>query len=138
MKKLTRAIISTMLLILCFTLTACDNKYSSHYSASTMASKNTSSEASVSFGSFSGVYVIKLKSSGNDQVFITYNATLKKGNIKVYYDYDDEKLDLFTIGADGSVSERTEAFTTNQTIYIIIESDGKCNEGSFSFALKKS
>lgn len=137
MKKFARVIISAVLLVLCFTLSACVNKYASNYSASTMSSIITSSEASVSFGAFDGVYVIKLENTGDDEVFVTYNATLKKGNIKVYYDYNDEKLGLFEIGADGSVEGTTEAFTSKQTIYIIIESDGKCNEGSFSFALEK-
>lgn len=69
---------------------------------------------------------------------ISYNATLKEGNIKVYYDFNEEKLNLFKIGADGSVEGKTEAFTGNKTIYVIIESDIKCNTGSFSFILEKA
>lgn len=138
MKKFARLIISTVMLVLCITLSACGNKYVSHYSASTIVSKNNAQEASVSFGAFNGVYVIKLKNTGDNKAFITYNATLEKGNIKVYYDYNDEKLNLFEIEADGSINGKTEEFTSNQTIYIIIESDGNCNEGSFSFALEKS
>lgn len=80
---------------------------------------------------------MQLKNRGADQAFITYKATLGEGNIKVYYDFDDEKLNLFEIGADGSIEGKTETFTSNKTIYIIIESDGKCNVGSFSFALEK-
>lgn len=139
MKKFASVFISIVMLASCFMLTACENKYTSSYSASSMVSNNTSHAASVSFGSFSGVYVIKLDSMGDDEAFITYNATLKKGNIKVYYDYNDEKSDLFEIGVGGSVKEKTEAFTSsNRIIYIIIESDGKCSDGSFSFALKKA
>ena len=138
MKKITRMVIVAVMLILCFTLSACENKYVSHYSATLMVKKNTTSEASVSFSNFSGIYVIQLKNTGDEKIFITYSATLEEGNIKVYYDFNDEKLNLFEIGTDGSIEGKTEKFTSNKTIYIIIESDGKCKAGSFSFALEKS
>ncbi len=138
MKKFASVIITVLILTLCFTLSACGNKYASHYSATKMATTNTSNKASVSFDSFSGIYVMQLKNNGSDEVFITYKATLKKGNIKVYYDFNDEKLNLFEIETNGSVDKKTETFTGNKTIYIIIESEGKCNEGSFSFVLGKS
>ena len=137
MKKFASVIIAAMMLVLCLGLTACGNGYASNYSSSQMTSSNTSTEASMSFGSFSGTYVIKFKNSGDGTAFIKYNATLEEGNIKVYYDYNGEKLNLFEIGNDGSIDGKTEAFTDKKTIYIIIESDGKCQTGSFSFALEK-
>lgn len=138
MKKFARVIIAVVILVLCFTLSACGNNYASHYSAALMVSTNTSNKASVSFDSFSGTYVIKLKNNGADEVFLTCEATLEEGNIKVYYDFNGEKLNLFEIETNGSVNRKTESFTGNKTVYIIIESDGKCNEGSFSFVLEKS
>ena len=137
MKKFARVIIAAVISVLCFTLTACENKYVSHYSAMLMVSSKSSNKASVSFDSFSGTYVIKLKNNSADEAFLTYEATLGEGNINVYYDFNDEKLNLFETEADGSVDSKTEAFT-GKTVYIIIESDGKCNDGSFSFALEKS
>ena len=138
MKKITKIVIAAVMLILCFTVSACENKYVIHYSATLMVRKNTTSEVSVSFSTFSGIYVMQLKNTGDEKTFITYNATLEEGNIKVYYDFKDEKLNLFEIGTDGSIEGQTETFTSNKTIYIIIESDGKCKAGSFSFALEKS
>ena len=138
MKKNTRIVIAVMMLILCFTLSACENKYVSHYSATLMVKKNTTTEASVSFRNFSGIYVIQLKNTGDEKIFITYSATLEEGNIKVYYDFNDEKLNLFEIGIDNSIEGKTETFTSNKTVYIIIESDGKCKVGSFLFALETS
>ena len=138
MKKFARVLISTMTLVLCFALCACGTKYHDNYSSSAMVEKTTDNDASVSFDTFSGVYVIKWNNTDNSETLITYNATLKDGNIKVYYDYNDEKLNLFEIGAGGSSEGKTEAFARNQPIYIIIESDGKCGEGSFSFTLEKS
>ena len=138
MKKFVSVIIATVALIFCFTLSACGNKYVSHYSAMLMVRENTSNKAAVTFDNFSGTYVMKLKNNGVDEVFITYEATLREGNIKVFYDFHDEKLNLFDIKTDGSVDSKTETFTGNKTIYIIIESDGTCNDGSFSFVLEKS
>ena len=137
MKKFASAIFATALLVLGFTLSACGIKYASNYSSSQMTTTSTSDKASVIFGSFSGTYVIKLRTSGDDKALITYSATLEEGNIKVYYDFNDEKLDLFEIGNKGSVEGKTEAFTGNKTIYVIIESDGECSEGSFTFTLGK-
>ena len=138
MKKFARLIIAAAALVLCFTLSACGNKYVSHYNAMLMVRENAANKASVSFDSFSGTYVIQLKNKSADEVFINYEAALGEGNIKVYYDFDDEKLNLFQIETNGSADGKTETFTGNKTIYIIIESDGNCSDGSFSFALEKS
>ncbi len=138
MKKFARVIIAAAALVLCFTLSACGNKYVSRYSAMLMVGENTPNKGSVSFDSFNGTYVIQLKNKSADEVFINYEATLGEGNINVYYDFNDEKLNLFDIETDGSVDGKTEAFTGNKTIYIVIESDGKCRDGSFSFTLEKS
>lgn len=138
MKKIARIIIATAMLVLCFTLSACGNGYASNYSGTAIVTTKTSDKASLSFGSFSGTCVMQLKNNGGGEALIAYEATLEEGNIKVYYDFNGEKLDLFEIVTGGSVEAETEAFTSNKTIYIIIESDGKCSEGSFSFTLKKS
>ncbi len=138
MKKFAGVILAVVTLILCFTLSACGNKYVSRYNATLMVRTNTSNKASVTFDSFSGTYVIKLKNKSADEVFVDYEGALGEGNIKVYYDFNNEKLNLFDIETDGSVDGKTETFTGNKTIYIIIESDGKCNDGSFLFVLEKS
>ena len=137
MKKFTSIIIAVVVLVLCFTLCACGNMYASKYKASQMVTSNTSNSASISFGSFSGTYVMKLQNNSADEARITYKASLGEGNIKVYYDYNGEKLNLFEIESNGSVDSKTEAFKGNKTIYIIIESDGECIDGNFSFALGK-
>ena len=137
MKKFVSAIIATVTLVLCFTLAACGNKYVSRYNAMLMVRSNTSDKASVSFENFSGTYVMHLKNNSADEVFISYEAMLREGNIKVFYDFNDEKLNLFEIETDGSVDGKTETITGNQTIYIVIESDGKSSGGSFSFVLEK-
>ncbi len=138
MKKFAGIIVAVMALVLCFALSACTNGYASNYSGTAIVTTRTSNETSISFGSFSGTCAMQLKNQGADEVYLTYEASLEEGNIKVYYDFNGEKLDLFEIGTDGSIKGKTEAFTGNKTIYVIIESDGTCNEGSFSFALEKA
>ncbi len=138
MKKNVSVIMAVITLVLCFALSACANKYVSRYNATLMVRTNTSNNALVTFDTFSGTHVIKLKNNGADEVFITYEATLGEGNVKVYYDFNDEKLNLFEIESNGSVDSKTETFTGNKTIYIIIESDGECSDGKFSFVLEKS
>lgn len=138
MKKFAKVIIAALTLVLCFTLSACGNKYASHYSASSMVTSNTTNKASISFDSFSGTYVMQLKNNGADEVFISYEATLGEGSVKVYYDFNGEKLDLFEIQTNGSLDSKTEDFKGNKTIYVIMESSGKCKDGSFSFVLKKA
>lgn len=138
MKKFTSVIVAVLTLALCFALSACGNNYASNFSGSSIVTSNSSNEASISFGSFSGTYVMQFKNKGSTAVYIDYKATLDSGNIKVYYDFNGEKLNLFDIGANGSVDERTETFTGKKTIYIIIESDGTCSGGSFSFVVKKA
>ena len=137
MKKLAGLILAVATLVLCFTLSACSG-YSTHYSATFMTTTNTPNSTSVSFESFNGTYVMQLKNNNADEVLVSYEAELGEGNINVYYDFNGEKLSLFKIETNGSVEGETEAFTGNKTIYIIIESDGKCKEGSFSFVLEKA
>ena len=83
MKKFAKVIIVAAMLVLCFTLSACATKYHSNYSASSMVETKTSTKAAVSFGNFSGTYVMRLDNYGADEAIITYKATLEKGNIKV-------------------------------------------------------
>ena len=138
MKKFASIIIAVLIVVLCFTLTACGTKYKSNCSSTAMVETKDSNSATVSFGTFSGRYVIKFNDTIKESTVITYNATLEEGSIKVYYDFGDEKLSLFEIGTGGSVEGKSEAFARNKTVYIIIESDGKCNECSFSFVLKEA
>ncbi len=138
MKKFAGVIMAVLTLILCFTLSACGTRYSSNYSSKLMIRKHTSNNASVSFDSFKGMYVMKFQNKGDGEAFITYEAALREGNIKAYYDFNGEKLDLFKIGAYGVATGRTEAFTGDKTVYVIIESDGETCGGSFSFALEKA
>lgn len=138
MKKFLDVLIATMMLVVCFTLSACENKYTSSYSATLMVRTNTANEASVSFGTFNGTYVMKLKNKDDSEAFITYNITLKEGKMQVYYDYNGNKMHLFEIENDDSTTGKLKVPANSNTIYIIIESEVKCNAGRFSFVLERT
>lgn len=138
MKKFFGVLIAAMMLVMCFTLSACVDKYTSSYTATLMVRTNTANEASVSFDTFKGTYVIKFKNKGDSETFITYNITLKEGKIQVYYDYDGKKLHLFEIENNDSTTGKLKVPASNNTIYIIIESEGKCTEGRCSFILERT
>lgn len=138
MKKFLSALIATLMLVVCFTLSACGDKYTSSYSATLMVRTNTASKASVSFDTFNGTYVMKLKNEDGRKAAITYNIALKEGKIQVYYDYDGNKLHLFEIENNDSTTGKLNVPASDKIIYIIIESEGKCNEGKFSFILERT
>ena len=128
MKKLIPILILVLLALTC--LVGC-SKYTSRYSAVLLISTGTSKAGSISFTSFSGTKVFKLKSSGQ----LNYSAELGTGAATVYYDCNGTKIQLFSIGAGQKVGPSSIAVTPG-TVYVIVETDGKCQDGKFSFDVK--
>ncbi|MBP5162422.1 MAG: hypothetical protein ILP16_05535, partial [Spirochaetales bacterium] len=106
------------------------SKYVSHYSAMMLVTEQSSKAGSISFSSFSGTKVFKLKSDGH----LNYSAKLDEGSATVYYD-DGTKSELFSIGA-GQEIKPSSATVGSGTVYVIVQTDGKCKGGSFSFDVK--
>ena len=114
-------------------LTGC-GKYNSHYSAMMCVHSNTSSSASLSFSTFDGTEADTLKCKekpGN----LEYSAKLEKGSASVYVDYDGTKRELFSIKGGEEVSSTLTGLEEG-TVYVIIETSGKCENGSFDFEMK--
>ena len=128
MKKLLPVLVLIILAMACFV--GC-SRYTSRYSAVLLVSTGTSKAGSINFTSFSGTKVFKLKSSGQ----LNYSAELGTGNAIVYYDCNGTKTQLFSIGAGQKVGPSSIAVTPG-TVYVIVETDGKCQEGKFSFDVK--
>ena len=128
MKKLIPILVLVVLTLAC--LVGC-SKYTSRYSAVLLISTGTSKAGSISFTSFSGTKVFKLKSSGQ----LNYSAELGTGAATVYYDCNGTKIQLFSIGAGQKVGPSSIAVTPG-TVYVIVETDGKCQDGKFSFDVK--
>ena len=118
----------TVPLILLLLLTGCE-KYSSSYKAVGFVHSNRSASAEMSFYSFDGTMVFKLKSSGEGE--LKYTAKLESGTAAVYYDYYGTKSELFTIRS-GEELDSHGGYIEAGTVYIIVETNGECLNGSFS------
>ncbi len=115
--------------ILLAALSACSS-YGSSYKAVLLVHSNTNHKAEMSFMEFEGSMVFKLKCADADS--ISWTAELESGDVTVYFDDGRGRTELFKAG-DGA-SLRGESSDLEQgTVYIIVETNGKCKEGSFSF-----
>lgn len=131
MKKILPILILISLCIVCLVCLAACSKYNSHYSALMLITTNTSKSASIRFTSLNGTKVFKLKSDG----VLNYSAKLTGGSATVFYDYNGTKMELFSIGAGQEVGP-TSVNVTPGTVYVIVQTNGKCEEGLFRFDVK--
>ena len=112
----------------------CSCGYASHYRAVAFVHSNTRTEAYMSFSSFEGTMVFKLKCDVQGGT-VNYTANLESGSAKVYCDCGNGKTGLFAIGAGGDITSFGGEPEKGATVYVIVETDGKCENGSFSFTL---
>ena len=124
-----RAFLLSVIFILLLMMTGC-GKYASSYKAIGFVHSNSSDAAEMSFYSFNGRMVFKLKSSGEGD--LKYTGKLESGTATVYYDYYGSKSELFTIRS-GEEYDSRGGYVESGTVYIIVETDGECMNGSFSF-----
>ena len=124
-----RLCLLSLALVMLLSLTGC-GKHSSSYMAVGLVRTNTAHSAQMSFFSLDGKMVFKLKSSGEGDVKFT--AKLESGNATVYYEYRGTKSELFTIGPGEEVDSHG-GYIESGTVYVIVETDGNCKNGSFSF-----
>ena len=129
MKKVAILIVS---LLLIGSLSGC-GKYSSNYRAVAFVHSNESDSAFMSFSSFEGRMVFKLKSSAEGD--LKYTAKLESGKATVYYDFYGTKQELFTISG-GEEIDTHGGYVENGTVYIIVETDGGCQNGDFRFSVE--
>ena len=96
---------------------------------------NTSHSAYMNFGTLNGTEVQTLKCK-EETGTLKYSAKLDTGNATVYIDYDGEKKELFKIGAGEEIEDSFDGLKEGK-IYVIVETDGKCEEGKFEFELEE-
>ena len=128
MKKLVILLVSAMLAI---SMAGC-GRYFSSYKAIGFVHSNRSDSAFMSFHSFEGRMVFKLKSPAEGD--LKYTAKLESGSAVVYYDFYGEKQELFSI-SDGEEIESHGGYVEAGTVYIIVETDGGCRNGEFRFSV---
>ncbi len=124
----TLILLSTVILL--FSFSGCKT-YISSYKALGFVHSNNSDSASMSFWSFDGRMVFKLESKKEGD--ISYTAKLESGSATVYYDFYG-KSQLFSIKG-GEEFDTRNGYVEAGTVYIIVETDGKCKNGEFHFSL---
>ena len=129
MRKIGAAAVA---LLLALSLCGC-GRYASHYKAVGFVHSNTAESAYMSFFSFEGRMVFRLKSDGGET--LRYTAKLETGSASVYADWIGEKRELLSVGAGDDCGD---AVTTDAgTVYIIVETDGPCKNGDFRFSIEE-
>ena len=88
------------------------------------------------FDTFKGTYHFKLKREGAAEHTLDLEASLAEGEMKVYIGVDGEKELLRTVKGGESYDEviaLDDKYDNEKTIYVILESTGKCVDGDFEF-----
>ena len=66
---------------------------------------------------------------------MNYSAKLGEGSATVFYDSNGTKTELFSISGGQEIHSSTIAVNPG-TVYVIVQTDGKCKDGRFSFDVK--
>ena len=132
MKKLN--FVLALILILA-TLCGCGG-YVKNYSATILITSCHDDEASMKFDTFKGTYNFKLKRDDAASHTLDVEASLDEGEMKVYIGVGGEKDLLLTVRGGESYDETItldSKYDNEKTIYVILESTGKCIDGDFEF-----
>ncbi len=124
-----------MILILsCLYLTGC-SRYFSRYKAVGFVHSNSSRSAFMNFFEFEGTMAFRLKNKNSNGGQISYSASLETGDATVYFDCSGTKTELFSIHSGEDV-DSSLMLPEAGTVYILVQSDGKCQNGSFRFEIE--
>ena len=132
MKKIGFVLVLVLTLAL---LCSCDG-YVKSYSATILITSCQGDEASMEFDTFKGIYDFKLKREGAAEHALDIEASLAEGEINIYIGVDGEKELLRTVKGGDSYDETItldDKYDNEKTVYIILESAGKCTGGDFEF-----
>ena len=127
-----------LVMILIFTLVmlcSCGG-YVKSYAATILITSSHGDEASMEFDTFKGTYHFKLRRSGTAEHTLDLEASLGEGEMNVYIGVGGEKELLRTVKSGESYDETIvldDQYDNEKTIYVILESTGKCVDGDFEF-----
>ena len=110
--------------------------YINNYFATIMITSGHGNEASMEFDTFSGTYNFKLRKDDPVANTLDLEASLAEGEINIYISADGEKELLRTVrgGDDFDETITLDAkYDNERSVYIILESAGKCVDGEFAF-----
>ena len=123
------------LILTLFMLCSCGG-YVKSYSATILITSGHGNEASMKFDTFKGSYNFKLKRDDAAEHTVDLDASLGEGEMNVYIGVGGEKELLLTVKGGETYDETitlAEKYDNEKTIYIILESVGKCIDGDFEF-----
>ena len=110
--------------------------YVKSYSATVLITSCQGDEASMEFDTFKGTYHFKLKRDDTAEHTLDLEASLAEGEMNVYIGVDGKKELLRTVKGGESYDETItldDKYDNEKTIYVILESTGKCTDGDFEF-----
>ena len=135
MKKVCLALV--LILTVCM-LCGCEG-YVKSYAATILMTSSRGNEANMEFDTFRGTYHFKLRRDGTAEHALDFEASLAEGEMNVYIGVDGEKELLFTVQGGESYDETIaldEKYDNEKSVYIILETTGKCVDGDFAFAYR--
>ena len=110
--------------------------YIKSYAATILITSCHGDEANIEFDTFKGSYNFKLKREGTPEHTLDLDASLAEGEMNVYIGVGGEKELLLTVKGGESYDETIALdaeYDNEKTIYIILESVGRCIDGDFEF-----
>ncbi len=126
-----KGLITVLFVAMVLALTGCS--YRSSYSAVGFVHSNTSHRAYMNFHTFKGRMVFSLKLKEAEDIIST--GKLEEGNLTVYYDTDGSKKELVQLSGGQSFEIPLDDLGKGK-VHIIVETDGKCRDGSLEFEVQ--
>ena len=123
------------LILVLFTLCSC-GEYVKSYSATILITSCQGDEASMEFDTFQGTYHFKLRRDDITAHTLDLEASLAEGEMHIYIGVDGEKEALVTVKGGETCDETITLdakYDNEKTIYVILETAGKCVDGDFEF-----
>ena len=123
-------------LILTLVMICSCSEYVKNYSATILITSCEDDEASMEFSTFNGTYHFKLKGKNDSDHTLDFEASLVEGEMKIYVGVGGEKELLRTVKGGESYDETItlgDKYDNERTVYVILESTGKCVNGDFEF-----
>ena len=130
-----RFLIALVCVVMFLVLVGCSSRhYASSYKATLFVHSNRANSSYMRFSGFDGKMVFKMKSSGNDT--LSCSAKLESGSATLYYDDNGTKTPILSIHGGEEVSTKVASLKAGK-VYVIVETDGKCSGGDFTFDIEK-
>ena len=109
--------------------------YVKSYSATILITSQINNEASMEFHTFKGTYNFKFRNDDAAEHTLEIEASLGEGEMNIYIGAGDEKELLRTVKGGESCDETIslDKYADEKSIYVILESNGKCVDGDFEF-----